>query len=246
MKIKALQRSGATFVVLLFALASIVSLAPAAYAQVDVGDATDAVKDATGPVEDTVKDAVGDPTDVVEGTVDAPAGEDGPVEEVIDAATTEVDKATGGVSKPVTDELRNITDETLGPVDDMIGDTLGTRSGRDPRIGSGDTQGALSRDVPRTRTDDTSANVRGTRFQRTSDDRGANTVNEVSRPGATRTSTIESLGERATRIAQEVAFPLILLAMVAAFLIIQSRLDKKDPKLALAPLDIDEQYLIFR
>ena len=233
------QRPGATLVALFFALALIFCLAPIAHAQVDGGNTAGTVKDTTHPVEET--------TDAIQDTLGVPAPEEGPVKEIVDTATKEVDKATGGASEPVSNEVRRLSDENLGPVDDFVGDTLGgARSGGDPRIGSGDTEGALSRNNQGDSTD-AAANVRGTRFRRTSGPQETSgTTNEVTRPDDPKISTTDSIVDRATRIAEEVAFPLVLLAMVAAFLVIQSRLDKKDPKLALAPLDVDEQYLSFR
>ena len=234
-----LNRPGATFVALFFAFASLLVLAPSAYAQVDVGEATNTAKDATDPVEDT---AVDEATDGVTG-----AREDGPIKETVDTVTKEVDEVTGGASQPVTDQVRKISDETLRPVDDAIGDTLGgIRSGNDPQIGSGETDGALSRTNQRDASAGQTSRVRGTRFGR--DTTGSEPVSdELIRPISDRDiSTDESAAERARRIAEEIAFPLILLLMVAAFLVIQGRLDKKDPKLALAPRDIDEQYLSFR
>ena len=41
------------------------------------------------------------------------------------------------------------------------------------------------------------------------------------------------------RLARTLAFPLVLILLVVAFLLAQDRIDRKDPKLALAPVDAD-------
>jgi len=41
------------------------------------------------------------------------------------------------------------------------------------------------------------------------------------------------------RVARTLAFPLMLILLVIAFLVAQDRIDRKDPKLALAPVDAD-------
>ena len=43
-------------------------------------------------------------------------------------------------------------------------------------------------------------------------------------------------GGIARRVPPEAAFPLGLLALVGAFLLVQHRIDRRDPKLALAPV----------
>jgi hypothetical protein len=51
--------------------------------------------------------------------------------------------------------------------------------------------------------------------------------------------------EGAARLAQKVAFPMILAAIVAGFLVVHNRVDRHDPKLALAPVDQDQEVLYF-
>jgi hypothetical protein len=46
---------------------------------------------------------------------------------------------------------------------------------------------------------------------------------------------LERIGRAVVGAAEDFAFPVALALMVAAFLIVQDRLDRKDPKLALAP-----------
>lgn len=58
-------------------------------------------------------------------------------------------------------------------------------------------------------------------------------------------SFIAQIGRVATEAAQQAAFPIALILMVAAFLMVQNRIDSKDPKLALAPVDSEHDLLSF-
>jgi len=64
-----------------------------------------------------------------------------------------------------------------------------------------------------------------------------------SRPVAQRTTHGPSLfgriGSAAAEAAKQVAFPLALALVVVAFLMVQNRLDRRDPKLASAPIAPD-------
>jgi hypothetical protein len=65
--------------------------------------------------------------------------------------------------------------------------------------------------------------------------------------GATSTdqSVISQIGRVAAEAVQQAAFPIALILMVAAFLMVQNRIDSKDPKLALAPVDAEHDLLSF-
>lgn len=51
--------------------------------------------------------------------------------------------------------------------------------------------------------------------------------------------------EAATAVAQTFGFPLVLMLAVLIFLLIQSRLDDRDPKLRRAPLTTTETTVLF-
>lgn len=234
---KGLYRPGPAFAALFVALPLVIALAPAAYA----GGITD--------VTDAANDTVDDATQAVGDTVDSAADPDGPIQETIDDTTDAVDNATGGATEPVTDPVRKITQDNLGPVDDVVGgvtdDVLGSR---DPAIDGGRTGGSL--DGAKEPSTSIRQNAPGT-AGRASGATGGTTISRrvtqpVSRPIESEVAGPPSIVEQAGRIAREVAFPLALLLMVGGFLVIQSRWDKKDPKLALAPIDVDDQYLSFR
>jgi hypothetical protein len=52
-------------------------------------------------------------------------------------------------------------------------------------------------------------------------------------------------GGAALHALTQMAFPLLLALFVVAFLVVQSRIDRNDPKLAGAPVDDDDQFLSF-
>jgi hypothetical protein len=53
-------------------------------------------------------------------------------------------------------------------------------------------------------------------------------------------SVLERIGQAGARAAKSLALVLVLAGLVVGFALIQDRVDRKDPKLALAPLDSDE------
>lgn len=55
---------------------------------------------------------------------------------------------------------------------------------------------------------------------------------------------LAKLGQAVLPAAERAAFPIFLLLIVAVFLALQDRIDRRDPKLALAPVD-DEPYIAF-
>lgn len=56
---------------------------------------------------------------------------------------------------------------------------------------------------------------------------------------------IHQIGRVAAEAVQRAAFPLTLALLVGAFLMVQNRVDRRDPKLALAPVDSEQELLTF-
>lgn len=54
-----------------------------------------------------------------------------------------------------------------------------------------------------------------------------------------------ALAEAAVEAAKRFAFPILLSILVVAFMMVQDRVDRKDPKLALAAVDTDQEWLSF-
>ncbi|HYI46553.1 MAG TPA: hypothetical protein VE174_13940 [Actinomycetota bacterium] len=248
--VKGLQRPGAALAALFVALPLILAAtAQPAHAQLD--DVVDTVDETVGGVTDEVEDTVGTATDAVEDVADPDEDPNkGPVQETVDSVTKAVDEVSGGATEPVTDTVRKTTEETLGPIDQEVGGAVDDLfEGQAPGIGSGSTAGSLRNTSVLSRVRDRDGGVLGGQG-------AAGSVDDPTTVGSPEellptqpnidAERSGSIVEQAGQIAREVAFPLFLLLMVAAFLAIQSRWDKRDPKLALAPLDLDDQYLSFR
>jgi hypothetical protein len=58
-------------------------------------------------------------------------------------------------------------------------------------------------------------------------------------------ATFGQLSRAALTTAHKLSFPLALTLLVIAFLVFQSRLDRRDPKLRLAPVDSKHDLLPF-
>lgn len=58
-------------------------------------------------------------------------------------------------------------------------------------------------------------------------------------------SLISQIGRIAAEAAQQVAFPMLLTLLVGGFLFAQNRIDRSDPKLALAPVESEHDLLSF-
>jgi hypothetical protein len=57
--------------------------------------------------------------------------------------------------------------------------------------------------------------------------------------------SLDSIRQTLSGSTETLAFPLLLLVVLGTFLLVQARLDRSDPKLALAPVDADDDILTF-
>jgi hypothetical protein len=69
--------------------------------------------------------------------------------------------------------------------------------------------------------------------------------NAVTRTRKVVASTAGDFVEAAAQVAKQMAFPLILTLMVMIFLLVQYRLDRNDPKLAVAAITAAQETLGF-
>ena len=215
-----------------------------------IEDVTDAVDDAVDTVEDTVEEVTPQPVeDVTDPVVDAV---EDTVEDVEDVTDPVVD-AVEGVAEPVEGVVDTVTDTVTGTVGDgspSAGDPVGggagfgqggdSRPGR-PTAGSGVTGagGPAGGDAG----DGSEADpLGGTGSHVTSFEVGPA---GASTQGAD-SGVLENIATTITEIARRLAFPLALALVVLAFLGVQGQLDRKDPKLALAPVDSLQEYMSFR
>jgi hypothetical protein len=191
--------------------------ARAACALTDLACVTETVTDVTEPITETVDD-VTEVTDQVIGTVG------GVVDQVEDTVDPMVDEV------PLPDPPIDVTEPAT---------TADSGVGSDPRTGPGTPRGdsgngssdpgsgsSVERPIP------VQALVGGT-FVSGLDPSPSSDVRIGPSPPADRT------GVRLEDVVKGFAFPLGLMLIVGAFLLVQDRLDRRDPRLALAPVGPD-------
>jgi hypothetical protein len=232
----------AALVVAAFVFAWLLAVrAPVAHAECPVLDLACTVDETSEAVDDAAQGTV----DAVEGTVET-------VEGVVDDAVDAVENTVENVTDAVDDVLGTVDDTVDDVIDDVVGepdDATPTPpeeevageapASGDGRTGSGDpaaTGGAPDRGPP---------NVEG----RPAADHLASAFGDAAGggPDAGAAAAIRSApsdapgvgGFDAGALAATVAFPAVIALAVATFLAIQNRLDRRDPKLAIAPVGPD-------
>lgn len=200
--------------------------------QKTVGDVQKTVDDTVDKVEDTAKDVTDTVEDTASGTID------------------EVEDKVGDV----TDTVDDTTDQILNPTNPTTPTKPTPRGGPD-KPGNPNNHPGSRDDKPKDRVqgrDQTREGRRGERsevengLQGLRDPRlatnfsrepgtaeGADSISAMTRP------ELEGFGRAALDAAKKFAFPLLMTLAVGAFLLVQSRVDRRDPKLALAPIDHD-------
>jgi hypothetical protein len=225
-------------------------IAPAAFADVAT-DPVGSVTGTAGSAGSTATAAASDPTS---------AAQD-PITTVTNVANDAVGTATQVVNDPI-HEVQKVADTAVTTVKDAASDPVGTVTKvLDHTVSSPATDTAhrpSARDAgPSAATAQTSRS--GRPATSTGAHRAATAHKSSSHaPGIAPThakpavSTVSSptvgsrLGRAAVEAAKKLAFPLLLTVLVIAFLIAQSKVDSKDPKLALAPVDSHQDLLTFK
>jgi hypothetical protein len=180
-----------------------------------------------------------------------------PVTAVTDTATSTVDQAAATAHEtaaavtdqanksvePVTDAVKGILGQAPDPPTGIIPDVLGSTVAQPTAPGTTEPGGNRPANAPgggKTRTDGggtgPSSFGRGPVI-------GPIAVPISSTPAVSRTiprgGLFERIGSLAIQAAKELAFPLALAVIVLLFVAVQNRIDRKDPKLALAPITPD-------
>ncbi len=207
-------------------------LAPTASAQVgDVEDVVDETRDKVNGTADDTTDAVDEAT----GGASEPATD--LIDETVGQANDTVDEASDEVrdtTKPIVDTVRDTIREQLVANDPASDSNAGSARDTDPSTGFGSHSGIGTRPGEQVLSDSLSR----TRARTGDSEPIGATISEEP-------SLFERFLERSGEVLKAVAFPVALLLLVAAFLAIQSRMDRRDPKLALAALDQDQEFLSF-
>ena len=237
-----------------------------------VGGTTDTVKDTTGGATDTVKDtvggAVGGTTDtvggVVGGTTDTVGGVVGDTTDTVGGAVDDTTEAVGGVaeegvspatgtglSSGITDFTGRTSsggtdgDGTLGAAPGTTVITLpdGTRVVVPTLEGSVDGRKVLAPNL----SSEAAEALRGLVDGFAGATSGGTSMASFAGGEATPSrSFLDDASRFATEAAKALAFPLALAGLVLAFLAIQGRIGRKDPKLAAAPVHAEETSLTFQ
>jgi hypothetical protein len=195
---------------------------------------------------DTVVTEVGD--GVAEIAEEATADVGGIVGGDLGQTTEDVGAAAGDIVRDTTKEAGNFVSDTGAALDEAVEGVVG--GSEEPGAGTGGTDvsaggsGGNGRISDRRSDNDLSVG------------RGSPALDTVlapdTNPAPGFVSDAENVGssdgsERTILDALEgITFPLALIAIAAAFLAIQGRIDRKDPKLTLALLDPDDEMLSFR
>jgi hypothetical protein len=251
-------------------LAMLVSvwLAPAAHAQLGggLGDVVGSLDDATG----SVGDPVGGITDGLEGNSSGSGADSEPssgsggetnggglmgavVGGTIDAVEKTVESGKQGLEEVVDETgntLGNAGSDTVGgivaTVEKTVVDVTGKnkkqrKAGSEEPTNTGTTTTSTPNVLGKSLADALQADGRLVTAAAL-DGRGFSVV-PVSDPADE--SLITRIGKIATETIQHAAFPLALTLLVIGFLMMQNRFDRKDPKLALAPVDSEHDLLSF-
>ncbi|MGH2755438.1 MAG: hypothetical protein ACRDLB_13545 [Actinomycetota bacterium] len=209
-----------------------------------IEEVTDQVGDTTSDIGDGVADTVEGATETIGDVVGGDAGQ----------AAEDVGEDVGGTVRDLTQEADDAvtgTGSTVGEkVDDVVGDLDPTEPGTNggtPNVGDPTNGG---------RVDPAGNNTAGTPEREPSSARlssiggapGSETVTFPASPDkhAATVGSSSDAGRDLVEAIGGITFPLALVALVAAFLAIQGRIDRADPKLSVATLDPEDEMLSFR
>jgi hypothetical protein len=207
-----------------------------------------------GAVEDTTSGAV----DTVGQTVDQTADQ---VDETVDQVVNVVENVGGTVKETadkVVETVKNTVDDTQETIDDTVAAIDDTVRGVDPVAppppSGASEQGSIDPSASGSHPDAKNSVLRPQGRRRSAPTlkgvelvAGTLPAGDAAITGTSPTSPVDELGPFAgslPQIARTLAFPLVLVGLVLGFVAIQNRLDRKDPKLALATTTPD--VLAFR
>ena len=216
-----------------------------------VDQVTDTVDETTGggsaPVTDVVDETVDETTNGVSNGTGAIVDK---TKETVNKTVEGVDKATGGAVTGTTDKVTKVFEDPLNRLDNPLGfrdrdGKLTKKERKELRETGGYTrkqiaalQDALNRQ---------SAEARVALLQRRegSQKTAPLAFDQITQAVASPESPFSGLAQAAGEAAKKLAFPLALTLMVLGYLVVQGRIDGRDEKLALAPIDADQDLLSF-
>ena len=225
-------------------------MAVGALLALSAGPASAQIPNPIGEITEEVDTVV---TEVGDGVAEVAEGATGDVGEILGGdlgqTTEDVGAATGDIVRETTNEAGNIVSDTGAAVDEAVEGAVG--GSEEPGTGTGGTDPNVSGSGERGRFSD-GGSGNNTSGGRSGPDIGSALLPGDTDPAASFVTDAENVGtrngsERTILDALEgITFPLALIAIAAAFLAIQGRIDRTDPKLTLAHLDPDDEMLSFR
>jgi hypothetical protein len=222
----------------------------------DLGDAGSIVSPGTDPVDkaldkanktsDETTDAVDKNTDNATDTVDdATGGSEGDrVDEVVHGTTRTIDENVGHLTGP-NGPVRKIKQDVKHALEEVIGKATGEASS----IAGGGTTGSVT--GPRAGSGEGADRLSSTGIDQAVDSGPGAAVGEFNNSESSTSETaapsfVEQIERGVEELLRAAAFPLVLAALIAGFLLIQNRIDSRDPKLTLSAIDTDQNFLSFR
>jgi hypothetical protein len=242
---------------LVLTVAWLITLSPAARAACPITDPACLVDDVQDGVTDDVQEVVDGVQDVTDPIVDD-------VEETVDPILDDVEEVV-----PVVEDVEDVVDDVIDDVEEVVEDTTGIdvdppTVGEDPGQGAesgpaptepagpgtprdpGDPEtpggpGAADDPASGAKTDGAAGAGAGA-FLTTAASVGGTTIeteSAVARLAIKAPAFFDRIGGIAG-IAAALAFPLLLALMAGTFVLLQNRIDRRDPRLALAPVRPDD------
>jgi hypothetical protein len=232
------------------------------------GAASDVVDDTAGGVGDTITDTggqVGQATEDAGKTVGDTVG--GNAGDVVKDVTSQAGEAVKDTTATVGETVNEVGDKVTDTVNDPTGGSGGGGNGGPVSSGPGGAAGSPGNNLRHTRpgTGRPGTNGPGSAGGPAQDRSSAGTSlrraldASTTLPGDIATTPVQpalaeidrspsagDLARSAAEAAERFAFPLILMALVLAFVVAQGRLDKGDGKLVHAPMTSEQDLLSFQ
>ena len=215
------------------------------------GSGGDPVGDTIGGVTDTIggKDGSSEPDGSADGDPKLVEEVTNGIKDTVKNPETKVDETVNDPSGSIGGTIGNTTDAATNDVNDISKGLTspGGKGGKEKNAsrnnatsGSGQLAAASERYHDKVFAEALAARQADAKNRTPSTSTSSTTSAESAETGV-----IQTIGRVAAEAVEQAAFPLLLTLLVGAFLIGQNRIDRRDPKLALAPLDSDQDLLSF-
>ena len=218
-----------------------------------VGGTVDTVTDTTSGTTDKATGGVGTVVDSTSGTVkDTTDQTKKTIENTTNETGTAVNTAVNGAGDTVRDAGGTVTNPLMNVKDpqgrDPKGDGKVTARESNLGPGAGNTRSKYGGELAAERASHKIADRTKAGSLAAPDKKSRTNISAVpaSASAPLREGFITQLAQAATEAAEKLAFPLGLALMVGAFLMLQGRIDRKDAKLVLAPIDSEQDLLSFQ